>query len=40
MSPMSRDDSNPVRNVPQGPQPIAAPIHAPSGRMELALNLV
>lgn len=37
---MSRDDSNPVRNVPQGPQPIAAPIHAPSGRMELALYLV
>ncbi|PQM36002.1 protein SAWADEE HOMEODOMAIN HOMOLOG 2 [Prunus yedoensis var. nudiflora] len=32
VSPMSRDDSNPVRNVPQGPQPIAAPIHAPSAQ--------
>ncbi|KAM5586157.1 protein SAWADEE HOMEODOMAIN HOMOLOG 2 [Rosa sericea] len=27
---MPRVDSTPVRTVPQGPQPIAAPIHAPS----------
>ncbi|CAN6558212.1 unnamed protein product [Malus baccata var. baccata] len=30
VSPMSRDDSAAARNVPQGPQQIAAPIHAPS----------
>ncbi|KAM1395094.1 hypothetical protein PS2_030633 [Malus domestica] len=31
MSPMSRDDSAAARNVPQGPQQIAAPVHVPSG---------
>ncbi|KAK9937950.1 hypothetical protein M0R45_014714 [Rubus argutus] len=30
VSPMPRVESTPVRNVPQGPQPIAVPIHAPS----------
>ncbi|XP_050139508.1 protein SAWADEE HOMEODOMAIN HOMOLOG 2-like isoform X3 [Malus sylvestris] len=30
MSPMSRDDSAAARNVPQGPQQIAAPVHVPS----------
>ncbi|KAM1057587.1 hypothetical protein ACFX1X_031191 [Malus domestica] len=30
VSPMSRDDSAAARNVPQGPQQIAAPVHVPS----------
>lgn len=34
VSPMPRDDSTPVRNVPQS---IAAPIPAPSGRMHPTL---
>lgn len=37
---MPRVESSPVRNVPQGPQPLAAPIHAPSGRTEPALFLI